>query len=215
MRIAVLGGTGPEGLGIAARLAAAGESVIIGSRSAGRATEAVAQLRAKLPQAALSGRTNPEAAAAAEVVFVVVPYGGLEHILSTCAPALAGKVVVDTIVPLRVEKNFFAAETVSEGSAGGRLQAHLPSSRVVSAFKHQSAADLIAIERPMEGDVLLCGNDAGAKELVTGLIRSIPRLRPIDAGDLRVAGVLEAMTALLLNLNRRHKARTSYRIIGL
>lgn len=215
MRIAVLGGTGPEGLGIAARLAAAGESVIIGSRSAERASEAAKSLRVKVPKGDLSGATNPEAASGAEIVFFVVPYEGVDHILETCGSVLSGKIVVDTIINLRVEKGFFEVGSIPEGSAAERIQARLPGARVVSAFKHQSAKDLMAVDRSVEGDVLVCGNDLGAKQVICDLVRRIPDLRPIDAGDLRIARVLEPMTALLLNLNHKHKARASYRILGL
>ena len=99
MKIAVLGGTGPEGLGIAARLAAAGETVIIGSRSAERAVEAAKSLRARVPKGDLSGAANPEAAAGAEIVFFVVPYEGVDHILETCGPVLAGKVELKKEIP--------------------------------------------------------------------------------------------------------------------
>ena len=214
MAIAVLGGTGPEGLGLAARLAQIGEAVIIGSRSAERAEEAVRTLQAKLPQAKLSGGPNAAAAGQAEVVVLAFPYEGIDHILADCGSALGGKVVIDTIVPLKVEGKFFGVEPPAEGSAGQRIQARVPAAKVVSAFKHQSAAHLIDLQHSMEGDVLYCGNDEPAKALVAGLIRRVRDLRPVDAGDLRNARVFEAITALLLNLNRKHKTRASVRILG-
>ena len=214
MRIAVLGGTGPEGLGLAARLAQIGESVIIGSRSAERAEEAVKTLRAKLPQASLSGGPNAKAAAEAEVVVLAFPYEGIDGILADCSAAMEGKLVIDTIVPLKVESKFFGVEPPPEGSAGEKIQARVKSAKVVSAFKHQSAQHLIELEHAMEGDVLVCGNDESAKGVVAGIVRRIRDLRPVDAGDLRNARVFEAMTALLLNLNRKHKTRASVRILG-
>jgi 8-hydroxy-5-deazaflavin:NADPH oxidoreductase len=214
MRIAVLGGTGPEGLGLAARLAQIGESVIIGSRSAERAEDAVKTLRAKLPQASLSGGPNAQAAAEAEVVVLAFPYEGIDGILADCAEAMEGKLVIDTIVPLKVASKFFGVEPPPEGSAGEKIQARVKGAQVVSAFKHQSAQHLIELEHAMEGDVLLCGNDESAKGVVAQLVRRIRDLRPVDAGDLRNAGVFEAMTALLLNLNRKHKTRASLRILG-
>ena len=214
MRIAVLGGTGPEGLGLAARLAQIGESVIIGSRSAERAEDAVKTLRAKLPQASLSGGPNAQAAAEAEVVVLAFPYEGIDGILADCAAAMEGKLVIDTIVPLKVASKFFGVEPPPEGSAGEKIQARVNGAKVVSAFKHQSAQHLIELEHAMEGDVLLCGNDESAKGVVAQLVRRIRDLRPVDAGDLRNAGVFEAMTALLLNLNRKHKTRASVRILG-
>jgi 8-hydroxy-5-deazaflavin:NADPH oxidoreductase len=214
MRISVLGGTGPEGLGLAARLAQIGESVVIGSRSAERAQDAVKALRAKLPQASLSGAPNAKAAAESEVVVLAFPYEGIDGILADCASAMEGKLVIDTIVPLKVESKFFGVEPPPEGSAGEKIQGRVKSAKVVSAFKHQSAQHLIELEHAMEGDVLLCGNDETAKGVVAGLVRRIRDLRPVDAGDLRNARVFEAMTALLLNLNRKHKTRASVRILG-
>jgi NADPH-dependent F420 reductase len=214
MRIAVLGGTGPEGLGLAARLAQIGEAVVIGSRSAERAEEAANGLRAKLPQASLSGALNAKAATDSEVVVLAFPYEGIEAILADCSGPMAGKVVVDTIVPLKVEGKFFGVEPPPEGSAGERIQARVPTAKVVSGFKHQSAHHLIDLEHRMEGDVLLCGNDAAAKTLVAGLVTPIKDLRPVDVGDLRNARVFEAMTALLLNVNRKHKTRASVKILG-
>ncbi len=215
MRIAVLGGTGPEGLGIAARLAAAGESVVIGSRSAERAVAAAQSLRTRVPKGDFSGAANRDAAADAEIVFIVVPYEGVDHILETCGAVLPGKIIVDTIINLRVTKGFFEVDPIPEGSAAERIQKVLPGARVVSAFKHQSAKDLMAVDRPVEGDVLVCGNDPDAKRVLCDLVKRIPDLRPVDAGELRIARVLEPMTALLLNLNHQYKTRASYRILGL
>jgi NADPH-dependent F420 reductase len=214
MRIAVLGGTGPEGLGLAARLAQIGESVVIGSRSAERAGDAVTKLREKLPNAALAGAANAAAAADAEAAVLAFPYEGIDATLAECGPALAGKLVIDTIVPLKVDGKFFGVEPPAEGSAGERIQARVPTAKVVSAFKHQSAHHLIELEHMMEGDVLICGNDEAAKASVAGLVTRIRALRPVDVGELRNARVFEAMTALLLNINRRHKTRSSVQILG-
>jgi NADPH-dependent F420 reductase len=214
MTIAVLGGTGPEGLGLAARLAQSGESVIIGSRSADRAEKAAESLRAKLPRAALRGAVNLAAAEAADVAVLAFPYEGVDGTLADCGAALAAKTVVETIVPLKFDGKFFEVGPPAEGSAGEHIQARIRAARVVSAFKHQSAQHLLDLEHRMEGDVLLCGDDEASKALVAGLVRRIPELRPVDAGELRSARVLEAMTALLLNLNRRHKTRSSVRILG-
>ena len=214
MKIAVLGGTGPEGLGLAARLAQIGESIVIGSRAAERAEAAAKDLRAKLPQASLAGAANAKATADAEVVVLAFPYEGVDAILTECGAAMAGKVVIDTIVPIKVDGKFFGVEPPPEGSAGERVQARVPQAKVVSAFKHQSAHHLIDLEHAVEGDVLICGNDEAAKKLVADFVKRIPDLRPVDAGDIRSARVFEAMTALILNLNRKHKTRASVKILG-
>ncbi len=214
MKIAVLGGTGPEGLGLAARLGQIGEAVVIGSRSVERAQEAAVGLRAKLPQAAFSGAPNAAAAAEADVVVLAFPYEGIDPILAECAPAFGAKVVIDTIVPIKVDGKFFGVSPPAEGSAGEKIQAKAPSAKVVSAFKHQSAHHLIDLDHVLEGDVLLCGNDDAAKAMVAGLVRRMRDLRPVDAGELRNTRVFEAMTALLLNINRKHKTRASVKILG-
>ena len=214
MTIALLGGTGPEGLGLAARFLAAGETVAIGSRSIERAAEAVSKLRALVPDGRVSAATNADAAAASEVIMVSVPYAGLDATLAACAGSLDGKVILDLVVPLRVEGGVFLLENVPEGSAAERIQAKVPGARVVSGLKHQSATDLLAIGEELEGDVLLCGDDQSAKDEIGRFVRDVKNLRPIDAGGLRVARHLDAVTALLLNLNRRHKTRASVRIVG-
>lgn len=215
MRIAILGGTGPEGLGLAARFAAAGMQVILGSRSAERAATAAASLHGKVPAERVTGAGNLEAATAADIVFVGVPYDGLDPMIAECGGAMAGKIVVDVIVPLKIEKGFFRTETIPEGSAAERLQAKIPTARVVSGFKHESAQHLQDLSHDMEGDVLLAGNDVAAKEEISKLVRLIKNLRPVDAGDLRICAALESVTALLLNLNKKHKARASVKIVGL
>ncbi len=219
MTIAVLGGTGPEGLGIAARLAAAGEDVVLGSRDAERAASAAAalapQLAPHVPGARLRGLANAKAAATARLVVIAVPAAGVAGLLEECGPALAGKLVLDVVNAVRMERGIFRASALPEGSIGGLIAARVPGSRVVSGLKHESAANLRALGRRLEGDVLLCGDDADAKRAVAGLVRRIPDLRPVDAGGLAVAPLLDQVTALLLNLNRRHGAETSLRIIGL
>ena len=214
MTIAMLGGTGPEGLGLAARFLAAGKGVAIGSRTIERAEEAAETLRKIVPGARVTTGLNLDAAKAGEIVMVSVPWAGLDATVASCGPALEGKVVLDLVVPLRMEAGVFHLEAVPEGSAAERIQARVPGARVVSGLKHQSAADLLEVGRELEGDVLLCGQDAEAKETIAGLVRLVPKLRPIDAGGLGVARHLDAMTALILNLNKRHKARASVKIVG-
>jgi NADPH-dependent F420 reductase len=215
MRIAVLGGTGPEGLGIAARLAAAGEDVVIGSRDARRAADAAATIVSESAGARVSGARNCDAAAAGEAVVVAIPAGGIDELLQECAQALRDKVVLEVVNSIRVEHGVFrVADTGSDGVAA-RIAARAPGARVVSGLKHVSAANLRAVGRRLEGDVLLCGDDKEAKSVVAGLVRRMPDLRSVDAGGLAVAPLLDQVTALLLNLNRRHRVEASLRIVGL
>lgn len=214
--LAFLGGTGPEGLGLALRLAAAGEPVVIGSREAERARRAADTIRAALPHAEVQGHANPEALERADRVVLTFPFEGLTAFLGASAAALGRRLVIDVIVPLRFRAGFFELAPVdSAASVGELIQRAAPTARVVSAFKNLSAEKLRDLASPLEGDVLVCGNDPSAREEVAGLVRRMPGLRAIDAGGIENARYVEAITALLLNLNRRHGARTSIAILGL
>jgi NADPH-dependent F420 reductase len=214
MTIAVLGGTGPEGLGIAVRLLAAGEEVVIGSRMAERAAHAAATLASEVPDGRIRGARNAEAAAAADLVVVAVPSAGVDGVVAECTGELAGKVVLDVVNEVRRDHGVFRV-AATDHPVALRVQARVPTARVVSGLKHESAAALRDLGRRLEGDVLLCGDDEPAKAVVAGMIRRMPDLRPVDAGGLAVAPQLDHVTALLLNVNRRHKKETSIRLVGL
>ena len=212
--IAVLGGTGPEGLGLAMRLAAAGEGVIIGSRTSDRAREAAEKVLAILPQAKVEGLANLDALRQANRVVLAVPFDGLEPFLD--GGRLDGKLVIDVVVPLTFADGFCDVRDIpGAASVGELIQVRSPGARVVSAFKNIAAARLQALPAPVEGDCLLCGNHARARAEVAALVVRIPRLRAVDAGGLRVARHLEALTALQINLNRQHGAETAVSILGL
>lgn len=218
--LAFVGGTGKLGRGLGLRLAAAGHAVLLGSRSAERAVEAAAKLRRRLVDAGhevprIDGMRNCDAVPEADIVFLTVPFETLEGFLTECGVLLDGKIVVDVVNPLRLVDGRFDLVPVPEGSVGTHAQRLAPGARLVSAFKNAAAGHLLQLERPAEGDVLLAGDDAVAKESVAGLVRAIPVLRPIDAGPLANGAFLEGITALELNLNRLHKAVTSIRILGL
>jgi NADPH-dependent F420 reductase len=218
-RIAILGGTGAEGLGLALRFALSGEEIVIGSRQGSRAAEAAERARARLRAAGcstkVSGAENRDAVRDVEAVVVATPFAGVREFLAPLAPALEGMLVLDVVNPLIRERQQFTFERLADGSAAETIQKLLPGSRVVSAFKNESAEKLDALEQPMNGDVLVCGNDADARGAVMALVERIPRLRAVDAGPLINARALEAITALLLNINRRHHAITSIQIVGL
>jgi NADPH-dependent F420 reductase len=217
-RIAIVGGTGPEGLGLGLRFALCGEEVRIGSRQAGRAVAAVDEAQAKLKavrcEARVSAHENAAAVDGADIVVLAFPYAGVTDLLPQLAPKLAGKLVLDVVNPLVRRNGVFRLADVG-GSAAEEIQRVLPGVSVVSAFKNQSAEELMRVEEPLEGDVLVCSDDARARARVLDLVRRIPNLRAIDAGGLINARSLEALTALLLNLNQRHRAITSIRILGL
>jgi len=214
--IAFIGGTGRQGLGLALRFAAAGAPVVIGSRVAERAAAAAETVRTAVPGASVRGYENAEAVARSTRLVLTFPFGGLATFLAAGRAALAGKLVIDVIVPLAVRNGFFELAPVDgAASAGELIQQTVPAARVVSAFKNHSAETLQDIAAPLEGDVVLCGNDAAARAEVAALVGLLPGLRAVDAGGIANARYLEAITALLLNLNRRHKARASIAILGL
>lgn len=210
--IAVLGGTGPQGRGLARRFAAAGLPVVIGSRSADRAVETAATL-AEATGGEVTGADNAGAAAAGDVVLVVVPWDGHGELLASLTGELAGKVVVDCVNPLGFDKQGAYALPVEEGSATQQAQAILTESTVVGAFHNVSA---VLLEDPevasVDTDVLVLGDVREATDLVQDLAGVIPGVRGVFGGRLRNAHQVEALTANLISINRRHKAHAGVRI---
>lgn len=216
MRLAFVGGTGPEGLGLAVRFAAAGHHVAIGSRSRERGEEGAATVAAAVPDASVSGGENADAVAGADVVFLTFPYAGQAPTLAALADALAGKVVCDVVAPLEFVRGTGAVALDVEGnSAAEEAAAALPGARVVSAFQNMSAEKLMDLAAPVEADVLVCGDDREARAVVIGLADEIACVRGVDGGALSNSRYVEMLTSLLINLNRLHKTQTSIRIAGL
>ncbi len=215
--VAVLGGTGPLGKGLGLRFAVAGHRVVLGSRDAARAADAAAELHALRPRSTLdlTGASNEEAAAGCQVVVVAVPYDGHRELLAALAPSLDGKVVVDCVNPMAFDKAGAVPIEVPEGSAGEQAAAVLPGSRVVSAFHDVSARRLLGTNTSVSTDVLVCGDDAAAKELVIALAGEIRGMRGIDAGPLRLSRQLEALTTVLIAINRIYKTHSGVRITGI
>jgi NADPH-dependent F420 reductase len=213
--LAFLGGTGPEGKGLALRLAMAGESVIIGSRDAGRAQEAADELLSLAPEASIAGAVNSEAASQCDVVFLTMPYNGMSPTIAGVGDALDGKTVVTVIAPMRFERGVGAiAEDVDAGSAAQEAQIAAPNSRVVAAFQNVSAEELLKPGVTLDEDVVICADDADAKSAIIDLTRKIPNLRPVDAGALYNARYVEQITPLLVNINRIHRVHSGVRITG-
>jgi len=213
--LAFLGGTGPEGRGLALRLALAGEEVIIGSRDESRAWEAAKALKELAPNAAISGDVNAVAAQRGDTVFITVPYEAQKPLLEQVAGLLTAKVVVDVVAPLAVSRGRARALPVEEGSAAMQAQHLLSGSYVVAAFQNISAVDLILPDRVMEGDVVVCSDHREPKELVMGMVRKIRDLRPVDGDGLENAKYVEEFTALLLNINRIYKSHSMIKIVGI
>lgn len=213
--ISFIGGTGPEGKGLALRFAMAGEQVIIGSRDLERAGDAAREVLLLAPKSSVEGVLNPEAAERGDVVFVTVPFSGHRDTLEGLKEQLRGKIVVDTVVPIAFEERRFRALVVEEGSVAEQAQAILPESRVVGAFHNLSAAELLRPKRRIDSDVVVCGDDHDAKTSVMALAERIQGVRAIDGTGLDCSRYVENVTALLLNLNRVYKGRSTIKFLGI
>ncbi len=215
MKIAILGGTGDEGLGLAIRYALAEDEVIIGSRSPERAEAAAEQVRGTVPSGNVSGLGNEAAAEQAELVMLSVPWAGLRDTVTALAPRLAGKIVVSLVVPLQFGKGGPHAIRVEEGSAAELAQQLAPEARLVGAFHNLSAHELMEPDHDLGCDVLVCSDDRDARAQVMTLSEKIKGVRAIDAGPLAYSRYLEDLTALLISLNRRYKTQSGIRITGI
>jgi NADPH-dependent F420 reductase len=215
-RLAIVGGTGPQGRGLALRFATAGYAVVVGSRERAKAKAVVDAMLAAHPGIDVRGDENAAAIEDADAVVLALAPEGLAATIEALRDRLAGRLVIDVVVPLALRDGLAEhAPPTGATSAGELVQAMLPQSRVVGAFKTVPASQLLAVERPLEGDVLVCGDDAAARADVEALVARIPNLRAIDAGAMRNARAIEGITALLVNLNRAHRAHTSIRVLGL
>jgi 8-hydroxy-5-deazaflavin:NADPH oxidoreductase len=210
--IAILGGTGPQGRGLARRFATAGLTVVLGSRAAEKAEKAAAELT-EATGGAVTGAANADAAAAGDLVLVVVPWDGHAELLRELKPHLDGKIVVDCVNPLGFDKQGAYALPVEEGSATQQAAAILTESTVVGAFHNVSA---VLLEDPevtsVDTDVLVLGDEREATDLVQALADTVPGMRGVYAGRRRNAHQVEALTANLIGINRRYKAHAGVRI---
>ena len=201
--IAIIGGTGAEGGGIALRLAKAGHRVLIGSRDAAKAKAAAAEL-ALLAGAEIAGDANRAVVAAAEIAILTVPYAAQRPTVEEIRETLAGKIFVDATAPL-VPPRVNRVQLPAGGSAVAAIQALLGESvRVVSAFQNVSAEKLRHLDQPVDCDVLVCADDAPARQAVIDLIGTMG-LRGIDGGPICNSAAAEALTSLLIWVNRKYK----------
>jgi NADPH-dependent F420 reductase len=212
-KIAVLGGTGPQGVGLALRLAAAGHDVTVGSRDAERARAVAAELSARVGKT-IQGNDNRSAAQGGEIVFLTVPYAVQRSTVESVLDALRGKILVDTTVPL-VPPRVGTVQLPQSQSAVAAIQQLAGSAvRVVSAFQNVSAQHLNELDHPVDCDVLVCGDDRSACDSVIGLCADIG-LRGFYAGPIANSAAAEALTSVLITINRRYKiAGAGIRITG-
>jgi len=208
-KIAILGGTGAEGSGLAYRLAKAGEDILIGSREAARATETAKVLRERIGGAArIEGLDNPSAAAVCDVAVITVPFSGvvvlLKQLKSVWKP---GTIVIDTTVPLAATVGGAATRVLGvwQGSAAEQTRELLPASVSLAAAFQNLGAEVLASDNPVECDVLVCSDDERAKQVASELVAKIPGARALNGGKLESARIVESLTALLIGLNMRYK----------
>ena len=213
--LAVLGGTGNEGPGLAMRWAQAGHRVIIGSRKEAKAQRIAGELNAELGEPLIEGMENPAAARACDVAVLTVPYSAQNKLLASIQEDLQGKVLINVTVALKPPK-VARVYIPPEGSASEQAQALLgPDVRVVAAFQNVGAHHLQEPDHPVACDVLVCGDDAEAKALAIALAEDMGT-QGLDAGPLANAKAVEGLTAILIKLNIQHKVHGSgIRITGL
>lgn len=213
--IALVGGTGPEGRGLAQRLALAGHRVVIGSRSAERAKEIAAELAENAGDgASLTGAENATAVADADVTILTIPYSGLADTLPPLAASLQDRIVVSAVAPVEFREGRPVALRVEAGSAAQEVARLLPRSRVVSAFQTVDAHTLGALDHELDTDVLVASDDAEARHVVIRLANDIAGVRALSAGRLAASRYVEECTALLITLNRIYKVHSGLRITG-
>jgi NADPH-dependent F420 reductase len=211
LSIAIVGGTGNLGGALALRLGAPGVKVIIGSRDAEKARKSVAILRATSRGGEMEGMTNRDAVQGADFVVIAVPYEGHAQMVADLKGQLAGKVVIDTVVPLNKVKPFVPAAGSALQEAQQILAGEAP---VIGALHNISAVDLGDVHSPL-GDVLVCGDDAGAKQRVMEIIERIGA-RAFDGGPAGNAYVIEGLTGVIIHLNRKYKSKHgSIKITGI
>ena len=214
--IAVIGGTGPAGMGLALRWARAGETIIIGSREEKRAQHAAASIQQRIgANAKISGMENSAACAAADILMLTVPFEGQASLLKKLKSE--GSILIDATVPLAVGVGGRASRTLGvwQGSAAQQAAEIVSSEVSVVAAFHNVSAELLGTDTPLDCDVIVCSDDADAGQLTRELAAKIPGVRAIDGGPLENARIVEQITALLIGMNFRYKGHAGIRITGL
>jgi NADPH-dependent F420 reductase len=221
--IAIIGGTGPAGMGLALRWARAGEAIIIGSRDAVRAQQAAETIRQRvgrtlLSAPAITGLENSAACAATDLLMLTVPFAGQAALLKELKPAIrTGSILIDATVPLAVSVGGRATRTIGvwQGSAAQQTAELVPKGVSVAAAFHNVSADVLNGDEDVDCDVIVCSDDPKATEIAMELAAKIPTIRALDGGKLENARTVERITALLIGLNIRHKGHSGLRITGL
>ena len=218
-RIAVIGGTGPQGKGLGYRFARGGHDIVLGSRAAEKAETVAAEVTERLAgvdgAGTVTGASNADAVAACDVVLLAVPYDGHDELVATLP--LAGKTVISCVNPLAFDKRGAHGRVINggEGSAAESAQEIAPEATVVGAFHNVSAVGLWGEEEYLDEDVIVVGDSVEAKQVAIDLAASVTGRPGVDGGKLRLARVLEPFTAVLISINRKYKAHSGIRVTGL
>jgi len=216
VQIGILGGTGPAGSALAARLASVGFDTIIGSRSKYKAMETVDALVSRWPDRQLHiGAGDNEMAAGADVVVIATPWDGATQTAKAVAPHLSGKVVICMANAVTRIGKEFQPLVPPRGSVAASVQAAVPGCHVAAAFHHVPARELGDLGHPIESDVLICSDHHWATEATAEIVAKVPNMRPLDAGELSLATPIESFTAVLLQLNVRYKTRVAVKFTGI
>jgi hypothetical protein len=213
--IAFVSGTGPAGFGLAARFARAGDEVIVGSRALERAEEARALVLQNVPGAQVTAATNADAVAAGEIVFLTMPPAAQRDSVEGLAEALAGKIVVSMANPLTVQDGRVETWFPEAGSLAEQAQQLVPTARVVGAFHEIHVRRFPKLDRRIDSDTIVTGDDDVAKRAVMRLARHVDGVRPVDGGPLANTRYVEGFVAVLISINLRYKAGTAVRVTGL
>jgi len=211
--IGIIGGTGPEGKGLAARFAQAGLEVLVGSRSAERGEEAAQDIRERAG-GNVRGVANADAATA-DIIVVTVPYAGQADTLTALKDTIGDKIVISTVVPMIFEAGKVSMVPVPDGSAAQEMQRLLPEAKVVGAYQNLAAKKLFNVDHPLDGDVIITSDDKEALREVIWMTEQIPGLRGVNGGPLSCSHYVEAITTLLVHINRNYKTETNVKVVGI
>jgi NADPH-dependent F420 reductase len=196
------------------RFAKAGHLIFIGSRSEERAEEAVAKIKEAVPEGHVFGGLNEDGLERADFVFLTVPSDAHDDTLIQLAGAIGDKILVDVVVPMLFDRDGPRAVAVESGSAAQQARAIAPEAKIVSGFHHLDASALQNLDKPMQGDVIICADHVGAKNKVMALAENIEYVRAVDGGPLANSQYIEQLTVLLIHINKIYKAHSGVRITG-
>ncbi|HIF66932.1 MAG TPA: NADPH-dependent F420 reductase [Acidimicrobiia bacterium] len=216
MRIGIVGGTGPAGSALAARLADIGYEVVLGSRSKYRSMEVVDALIERWPERELAVSPSDNIGAAeCEFVVIATPWDAAAITARSVKDQVRGKVVVTMSNALARVDDEFVPLIPPRGSVAASVQSSLPDSKVAATLQHVPAQELGNLEQPLDSDILICSDDQEATDLVAEIVGKIPGARALDCGNLSNATAIEAFTAVLLQLNTRYRTRVALKLVGL